>query len=141
MSNTINGIKYVKYDPKMAGVKPYYIAMSGGRLKYTNTIGKNTTIKDFNKPVKYDKPTNRLLVGAFNFDPFSKEYTKQFQDIEAMLKYSGGMIYRTEVVNNPPVNIGNDEQKKDDEKKENDEAKDKDLEKPVQRRKLNETTP
>jgi hypothetical protein len=118
MSNTINGIPYVKYDPKIAGVKPYYIALSGGRLKYTNSISKSTTIKDFNKPVKYDKPTNRLLVGTFNFDPFSKEYTKQFQDIEGMLKYSGGMIYRTEVVNNPLVNIGNDEEKKDEEKKE-----------------------
>jgi hypothetical protein len=108
---TVNGIKYFKYQPDITGANPYYIAIRDGKLYYTNTISRNTVKKDFDKPVKYDRASKRILVGAFNFDPKEPKYQKELKRLDKALVYESQFEYVTQVVNNKPISIGKEPDK------------------------------
>jgi hypothetical protein len=82
---TVNGIKYFKYQPDVAGANPYFITYREGKLFYSNSISRTTTRKDFNRPVKYDTNSKRLLVGPFNLDPKNKQYSSELRRLDKLL--------------------------------------------------------
>jgi hypothetical protein len=130
MSNSINGIKYMTYKPDIAGANPYYIALVNGKLFYTNYISKNTLKKDFNRPVKYDRSSKRILLGPFNFDPKDTQYSSELRKIEKLLDVNEYvdeyLASQTEPANSGPVSIGAEPEKPEGEKPKGEKQKQED---------------
>jgi hypothetical protein len=105
---TVNGIKYFKYQPDIAGANPYFITYRDRKLFFTNSISRTTTRKDFNKPVKYDGNSKRLLVGPFNF--LAKDYSKDLRRLDKVLDVSNYqdtyLRSSTQPVSSQPLSIG-----------------------------------